>query len=433
MVVLALLLTNCSPAATPAVVEKPTDVKAAVLTEKPADAPATEKVTLKLWIFEGEEAFLPELKKRFEAKFPNIALEITEIPESEYVTKIDTALAANDPPDIAFIYEKRWLKAGKFLPLDEMIAQKGIDLKTYNQAAVADCIFEDKIYCLGSYSGAIMLFYNKDLFDKAGVPYPAADKAMTIDEYATLAAKLSQPNDDITKRVWGGSSSAHYWWTDWRTGFSEDGRKIEGYINDEKTVHLYEVLTQMVKDGHAPSNADMQLLGGADILASGQQAMSIIDNIIAIKSFEANNIRWGAAPTPVEVGDQPFVNSWTDSFGIFNQSKYPAEALEFVGFLTTEGNRLRVEVGGDLPLDTAVAEAMNWAGQSEGRQEALQVIKLARPNIFVPGFWEVTGVLEDAFSEVVEGQKTAQQALDDVAPDMQKSLDTQWETWEEIK
>src|SRR5437667_635019 len=73
-------------------------------------------VTLNLWIFEGEDAFVPKLVSAFEKLHPNISIKVTDIPENSYVTKIDTALAAGQPPDIGYIYEPRWIKAGKMLP-----------------------------------------------------------------------------------------------------------------------------------------------------------------------------------------------------------------------------------------------------------------------------------------------------------------------------
>lgn len=393
-----------------------------------------EAVTIDLWIFEGEDAFLPTLKAAFEEEHPNITLKITNIPEDNYVTKIDTALAADSPPDIGFIYEPRWMKAGRVLPLDDVIASHEIDTSTYNQNAFSYCNLDGKVYCLGSYSGAIMLFYNKELFDQVSLPYPSATEPMTIDEYAALAAKLTQPNDDLAKYVWGGVSDATNWWTDSRTLFSEDGKNIVGYANDAATVHVYDVLTKMIRDGQAPSESSFQLLGEwEDMLAQGQLAMIILDNIVAIPTLEEAGIDWGAAPTPVETeGDLPWVGSWSDYWGVFAGSENPEAAKEFVAFAGTEGNRLRALAGGQ-PLDFTVAEESDWAGDSAGRAEAMQVIKLARPNIFLPAnIFEITGQLWDVFALVVEGDETAQHALDEAAPEMQDTLDRAWETWEDI-
>jgi hypothetical protein len=92
---------------------------------------------------------------------------------------------------------------------------------------------------------------------------------------------------------------------------------------------------------------------------------------------------------------------------------------------------LRAERADALPLDSTVAESTDWAGQSEGRRDTLEVVKLSQSETFVPGFWDVTAPLWDAFALVVEDEMTAEEALDDVAPEMQDSLDRAWQTWEE--
>jgi multiple sugar transport system substrate-binding protein len=195
---------------------------------------------------------------------------------------------------------------------------------------------------------------------------------------------------------------------------------------------MYDVLTTMVRDHVAPSESDWQFFGNTEILATGQLAMSITDNVAAIPILEKAGVNWGAAPVPVEQAGQPaFVSAWTDQFGVFEGSENPEAAKEFIAFLSTEGNRLRAEKADALPLDSTVAAETDWAGQSEGRQEALEVVKLAQDETFVPGFWDVTDPLWDSFALVVEDEMTAQEALDEAAPKMQERLDRAWQTWEE--
>lgn len=161
--------------------------------------------------------------------------------------------------------------------------------------------------------------------------------------------------------------------------------------------------------------------------------MSITDNATAIPMLETAGVDWGVAPLPVETeGDDPFVSSWTDMWGVFSSSDSVEAAKSFVAFVGTTGNELRVEVGNAVSLDLSVAQELGWAEESAGRREALGVMSLAHPSIFVPGYWDVTDPLWDSFALVVEGDMTAQEALDDVAPEMQDSLDQAWQTWEDI-
>jgi multiple sugar transport system substrate-binding protein len=401
-----------------------------------ATVAAQEPVTLDIWIFEGEETLLPALEAAFEAENPNVNVEITLIPEDQYVVKIDTALAAGSPPDIGYLYDRRWVKAGRILSLDETIAAHEIDLEDLNQGIMGNCTVDGQVYCLGSYTGAVPLLYNKTMFDEAGLDYPSATKPMTIDEYAALAAQLTVPSDDITQQIWGGSAEEPYWWMHRTNMFSEDARQVEGFVNDEPTKHTYQVLADMVQAGHAPSASIMESLGGAEsesLFLQGQLAM-VIGDFAQITDLEAAGVDYGVATLPVEQeGDAPYLPMWTDSFAVFSDSDTPAEAADFVAFLGTEGQRLRVEVTGQPPLSANAAEEFGWAeqGNTEGRQQFLQTVAGGSPLMFVPGFWEVASPLEDAFNQMAAGEVTAD-ILDELAPRMQESLDDAWTTWEQI-
>lgn len=396
------------------------------------EASGDQEVRLSLWVFEGEEGFLPAIREAYAEVAPHVTLEITELPESEYLTKVETALAAGSPPDIAFVNDQRWFKAGHVLPLDDAVAKAGIDLEQYNQASLTECELDGRLYCLGSYQGAVLLFYDKAAFDAAGVAHPSTTEAMTIDEYAELARRLTVPGDDPASTVWGGAAPPAYWWVDRRTLFSEDGKQVAGHVNDEATVHMFEVLAGMVVDGVAPGSGFLENIGSRndspDLMAQGKQAMVFTDNFLGVEVLEGSDVDYGVAPVPVEPGQDPWVPSWTDAWGVFANSDHPEEATDLVLFIATEGNRLLAEQGG-LPLDTALAEELDWAGDVPGRAAMLEVLPLARPGIFVPGFWEVAPVLEDALPMIVDDGRDAQEVLDELAARMQSDLDDAWEAW----
>lgn len=401
-------------------------------------AQSEDPVTLSLWMFEGEEQLLPALEAGFEAAHPNIDLEITMIPEDQYVVKLDTAMAAGSPPDLGIMYDRRWVKAGKILPLDDMVAAQELDLSGFNPAILQGaCTIDGQLYCLGSYTGAVVLLYNKAMFDAAGLEYPSATEPMTIDTYAELAAALTAPSDDITQQVWGASSSAPYWWMKATTMFSDDARQTLGLVNDDATKHTYEVLGSMIAQGHSPSASIMQSLGTEseeELFRQGKLGMAIGD-FSQIAALEAAGIDYGVATLPVEVvGDAPSLPVWTDAMAIFADSANPDAAKELIAFLATDGQRLRVEVTGEPPLDANVATELKWMeqGNAAARQQFLDVIATSQPGMFVPGFWDVTSPLGEGFDLIAAGEVTASDMLDDAAPRMQDSLDQAWRTWEEI-
>jgi multiple sugar transport system substrate-binding protein len=394
-----------------------------------------EQVTLDMWGFFGErEPYLDALIEAFQAEHPNITINRTSYPEGEYDTKIETAIAAGDPPDLGYVGNIRWLREGLVLPLDNLVQEQGIDLSTYNPSIVGDaehvnhefgCSYEGKLYCLGSYLGAVGVFYNKDLFDAAGVPYPAAWPPMTIEEFVDVGCQLTDEASGVYGMAYGYPMEV----LPWETVFSTDGRTADA--TSSTAVAAYDAMAQGIRNGCAPSLNTMDPWEeGADFFSDGQLAMVNTD-LQSFKQIEDAGINYGVTAPPTVPGVEPFVQTWTDAIGVFNGSDHPEEAMEFIAFNTTEGQRLRVEVTGDMPVSSAAAEELDWAAGIPGREDALEVVANARPAVFIPNRWDTIGALYDAFGLMAGGDATAQEALSEAQPAVQQELDRAWELWDQ--
>ena len=251
-------------------------------------------------------------------------------------TKVDTALLAGQPPDIAFPYVIRWIRAGLVAPIDEALEAAGVDIEDYNAGAVSrNCALDGRVYCLGTFTAGYNIFYNKDIFDAAGAPHLSSTEPITIDEYADLVAQLSVYSDDMSERVWGGTLPMP-WWTDAANYFSEDGRSVMGYVNDEATVHFYQVVADMAGTESILSSADLSLAGSSanDLLAAGQLAMAMADSPIAQPLLEAAGVNWGAAPPPVESeGDPAWVYTGSDELMAMSGSDKPGRGAAIYSLL----------------------------------------------------------------------------------------------------
>src|SRR6266496_3205494 len=336
-----------------------------------------EKVTLDYWgTKEGYDDYSAALVKAFEAKYPNIHIKVTTYPEANYQTKIDTALAAGKPPDL----------------------------------------------------GAVGVFYNKAMFKAAGIPNPAPWPPMTIDQFVDTACKLTNK----AKGVWGGAYGYPETLLPWETEFSKDGRTAVGIVNGPTAVHAYDVMARGIRQGCAPSLNTMDPWEqGADFFSQGKLAMVVTD-LQSFKKIENAKIDYGVTHPPTAQGVEPFLQTWTDVTGVFAGTKHQKEAELFIAFQTTEGQRLRVQVTGDMPISTAVAKETNWAHGILGREEALEVVPHARPAVFIPNRWDTVGALDEAYDQIVGG-KSAQQVLNDAAPKVQSDLDKAWRDWDKDK
>lgn len=161
-----------------------------------AEEPApqeSEEVTISLGIFEySANSYPKELIKQFEKEHPGVTVECQDISSKDYQDKMSTMLASGDTVDIITVsdmsYFAQWVNQERLMPLDDYIAESGYDMSIYNGIEEAVKL-NGNTYCVPFLSNSYVLFYNKDVFDEAGIAYP--DNDMTWEEFRELARELT--------------------------------------------------------------------------------------------------------------------------------------------------------------------------------------------------------------------------------------------------
>lgn len=143
-----------------------------------SDSKAKKPTKLKVWSIwsaDSESNKAPFLKtiEEFKAAHPEIEIELTMNEAEAYKTKIKTAVAANDAPDV-FYYNaggmlKSFVDAKKVLPLDQYMAKD--DMNRIVDGAVANMTFNGHVYQLPYTMACSVMFCNTELFDKYGVKF----------------------------------------------------------------------------------------------------------------------------------------------------------------------------------------------------------------------------------------------------------------------
>jgi multiple sugar transport system substrate-binding protein len=163
----------------------------------PSSAPVDEKVTITYSNFisnGGKEENLATIVKAFQDENPNITVEVKTLPYADYFTALQTDMAGGTTADVFDIEDGNYdfyQANGVFAPLE------GVDTSVY-QKNLADAYATGGVqYALPSSFSNVVLFYNKTLFDAAGVSYPTSDWTWADEQAA--AVKLT----DAKKGVWG--------------------------------------------------------------------------------------------------------------------------------------------------------------------------------------------------------------------------------------
>jgi raffinose/stachyose/melibiose transport system substrate-binding protein len=148
------------------------------------------KKVLEFWhIDPGEkEKVYEEAVQRFEEKHPDVDVKILQIPNDAYKQKLSVAMSGNDAPDVFHSWGGGWLK--NFVQQDKVLDITDATDKThFNELALANATFDDKVYGLPLSLSIDVIFYNKEIFEKYGLKAPK-----TYDEWLTVIDTLNENN-----------------------------------------------------------------------------------------------------------------------------------------------------------------------------------------------------------------------------------------------
>ena len=142
-------------------------------------------------------AYLTAQKEAFEASHPGVKIEYIDVESGNaYGVKVGTMLAGHDTSDVIMLKENdqvvNWQAQGFAAPLTDYIAD--YDMSGF-VGIEKNYAIDGVQYGIPFRSDFWVLFYNKDLFDAAGVAYPTND--MTWDQYADLAKQMTDKDKDI--------------------------------------------------------------------------------------------------------------------------------------------------------------------------------------------------------------------------------------------
>jgi multiple sugar transport system substrate-binding protein len=314
------------------------------------------QVTLKwaLWDWDAVTYYKPILEA-YKAKHPNVNIEWIDLGYTDYGTVIATQLAGDSSIDIITIGDipvyANLVKIGHLENLNSYITRSGMDLKMYS-GLTDELKINNGVYALPFRSDFWVTYYNKDLFDAAGVSYPTND--MTVNQYLDLAAKVTRGTG--ANKVYG----AHY--HTWRSTV-----QLFGILDGKHTIldgnydflkPYYDFVLKAQKDGIVMDYASLKANSThySGLFYNNQLAMihmgtwwapTIIDKI---NVGEARCKNWGIVkfPHPEGVAAGTTLGTIT-SIGINSRSAKKDAAWDFISFMAgTEGAEI-VAASGTFP------------------------------------------------------------------------------------
>lgn len=383
-------------------------------------AHSEETVTITFWHnYSAESAendtLMNVLIPKFEEENPGIKVKASSYEWADLHDHILVSAQSDTLPDCARC-DIAWLpefeEMGVLVPLDKEIDGFQAAKDSLLESAMSTALLGENYYGLPLNTNTKILYYNTKILADAGVSVP-----QTMDEFAAAVKKLSGTNTN-GQQIWGYDEPGLSGWNlcpfIWSFGGSltnEEQTKASGYINSKETVAAIQMLADLygAKAITGWNSGDIPMTDGFGteryaMLFDGPWKIAELKGGYPDLTYETANIPAGKGGSVSVLGGE--------DLAMFKSANKEA-AWKFMTFMTSEYAQVEMAKCGQIPVNTAAL------GSDTVKEAAfapyLEAIKTAKARPTVPSWTEIDGELSAAVASVMNGEKTAQEAMDELA------------------
>ena len=361
------------------------------------------------------ETLMNDLIPKFESENPGIKVNAVSHEWAELHDKILVSASSQSLPDVARL-DIAWLpefeQMGVLVALDQEMPDFAEVAGALLDSALSTANIGGSYYALPLNTNSKILFYNTAMLEAAGVEVPT-----TMDEWVEAVRKLSGTNAN-GQQIWGWNEPALSGWNIcpfiWSFGGSltnEEQTVATGYINSPETVKAVETFAMLVQEGALTgfNSGDIPMTDG---FGTGRYAMMLEGPWKTAELAGAYpDVAYGTAYMPAGEGGSISVLGGED-IAMFNTANREA-SWKFMQFMTGEYAETAMAKCGQIPVNKAALESDTV--KNADYAPFIQAIETAKARPTVAAWSEMDNELTNAMTAVVNGEKTAQEAMDELA------------------
>ncbi|MBM7551581.1 ABC transporter substrate-binding protein [Thalassobacillus pellis] len=382
-------------------------------------------ITLGMWDEAQVDAYEPVVKK-FEEENPDINVKLQPTPWEQYWTKLETAATGSVLPDVFWMNGPNIIKYASndiLLPLDKYMEKSDVKIDKFPQSLVDLYNYEDTQYAIPKDFDTVALFYNKELFDKAGVAYP--DDTWDWDDLEKAAKKLTNKEEGIYGIAAKLNNQSNYYNTIYQAGgyVVSDDMKDSGY-DEPETIKGLKFWTDLIHEHEAsPTLAQMTDTTPRAMFESGKVAM-LYDGSWMAKVFHENETLKGK----IDVAELPKNEQRaTIIHGIGHviaaNTEHPDAAWKLVEYLASEeANKMFSEAGSFIPAYEGMQEDWVKAIPEMNLQVFIDSLEYAVPYPSAPNTTEWQTLEQEYFPKAWTGEASVEEVAKDLAKEMEEIL-----------
>jgi len=392
------------------------------------DGGMSGEISLLTPIFEGVsgKAVLEEQLALFKERYPDITVKPDYTSYSKLNEKLTTSIASGQPYDV-MLMGVGWVPpfAAKGVLADLQLDPAELKTRFYGPAVDAG-IYQGKVYALPIMLDTRIGLYRKDFFAEAGLTEPPKSFA-EMREYGRLLTKRA-PNGELQRAGMDilsldlRQSFETFLWANGGELFTPDGQVA---FNSPQGVEALQTMVDIIRVDRSEDIGFTQNKAATGIaLLQGRAAMMIGHHnywtemeLTAPELIEQDKVGFF-----VITNERPAVFQGGTLATVAAQSKHPEAAKALVEFLTSEGPALAAnEQRGNIPALKSL-ESSEFVQQNGAIQFAMQNLEHAHSEGGTPQWLEIRGKFKAAVESALLGEKTAQQALDELAAEAEAAL-----------
>jgi multiple sugar transport system substrate-binding protein len=371
----------------------------------------------------AEKAAYESLVKAFEQKQP-IDVKLLHIPsQSDYRTRLAADFAAGTPPDLMLLNYRRisaFAAKGALEPLGTYLGQSTvIDQTEFFPQAVAPFYYRGQLMCIPQNVSSLVVYYNKALFDQAGVAYPKGD--WTWQQFVETAQALTKDtNGDGQVDQYGVGIepslirlAPFVWQNGGDLVFNPDAPTRLALDKPEALEAVQWFVDLQLKHHVVPDALQEQAEDSESRFLNGRTAM-FFDSRRAVPTFrEIKTFDWDVAPLPQ--GKQRAGILHADGYCMAAKTQNKAAAWTFIEFANSvEGQTLIAATGRTVPSLKAVAESSAFLEPNAKPQNSrvfVDVIPFLRSVPVTDNWEEIEEVVSNELERAFYGQTTVEEAM----------------------
>ncbi|WP_336055098.1 ABC transporter substrate-binding protein [Nitratireductor sp. CH_MIT9313-5] len=364
--------------------------------------------------------YFEEAAKAFEEANPDADIQIEVVPWDVLLQKLTTDISGGANADLSII-GTRWLidfvEQGIAAPLDEYMSDEFKD--RFFPVFLEPSVMDGKTYGLPIAASARAMYYNKDLFEQAGIE----EVPDTWEELAAAAEKISALGDDIAGFGLQGKeieTDVYFYYAFWAHGgelVEDDGTSG---LDSEAAYKAAETYKSLIDSGATqPGVTSYNREDVQNLFKQGKVGMMITAPFLSnqIKE-EAPDLEYGVAAIPAGPDGDRGTYGVTDSIIMFENSENKELAWKFLDMLfTTEWRAKFTEGEGFLPVNPEVAKQPAFADNAD-LKAFTDLLPDARFAPVIPGWEEIAAKTSDAVQKIYLGDAEPKAALDAAAEEI---------------